>query len=103
KERLAMHPVPNTETTLISVSGDAGRIGMLARGRSWLYWLTGHWLLLAGCQTLPAAAPFRYAEAKYGKGELRYINDLPVLFVEGTPEEIGAQMAVLGLAPAERV
>jgi hypothetical protein len=42
-----------------------------------------------------AAEPFRYPQARYGKGELKYINGLPVLTVEGTPEEIGEQAIVL--------
>jgi hypothetical protein len=39
--------------------------------------------------------PFRFPEGKYGKGELKYINDLPVLTLAGTPEEIGEQMRML--------
>jgi WD40 repeat protein len=52
--------------------------------------------LLAGW---PKTAPFRYPEAKHGRGELKYINGLPVLFAQGTPEEIGAQIGALGLKP----
>jgi predicted choloylglycine hydrolase len=37
--------------------------------------------------------PFR--EGRCGDAELRYINDLPVLAVAGTPEEMGRQKAVL--------
>jgi hypothetical protein len=44
---------------------------------------------------LQAGEPFRFPEAKYGKGELRYINGLPVVILVGTPEEIGEQMRVL--------
>jgi isopenicillin-N N-acyltransferase like protein len=47
-----------------------------------------------------AAEPFKYPEAKHGKGELKYVNGIPVLTVTGTPEEIGEQMGVLGLKPA---
>jgi WD40 repeat protein len=43
--------------------------------------------------------PFRYPEGKHGKGELKYINDLPVLTVAGTPEEIGEQIGVLAVKP----
>ncbi len=39
------------------------------------------------------ARPFR--EGKFEGGELRYINDLPVLVVSGTPQEIGRQKAAL--------
>src|SRR6266849_2886703 len=53
---------------------------------------------------LPASAdggePFRYPEAKHGKGELKYVNGLPVLIVSGTPEEIGEQTGVLAVKPA---
>lgn len=52
---------------------------------------------------LPAlAADRRFPEAKSGKGELKYINGLPVLTVEGTPEEIGAQFGELALKPAKK-
>ncbi|MBI1914642.1 MAG: hypothetical protein HYS12_07875 [Planctomycetes bacterium] len=49
------------------------------------------------------AEPFRFPEKRHGKGELRYINKMPVLIVEGTPEEIGEQVGVLALKPAVRV
>jgi hypothetical protein len=42
-----------------------------------------------------AEQPFRYTAGKSGKGELKYVNDLPVLVVEGTPEEMGQQTAEL--------
>jgi hypothetical protein len=42
-----------------------------------------------------AAEPFRFPEAKYGKGELKYVNGIPVLILEGTPEDIGQQMRIL--------
>ena len=57
-------------------------------------------MLMAPC--LAAAQPFRYPEAKHGKGELRYIEGMPVLMVSGTPEEIGEATAVLALKPAAR-
>jgi hypothetical protein len=44
--------------------------------------------------------PFRYPEAKHGKGELKYRGGLPVLTVEGTPEEIGEQVGALAVKPA---
>src|SRR5437773_5546827 len=43
--------------------------------------------------------PFRYPEGKHEKGELKYVNGVPVLTVEGTPEEIGAQIGVLAIKP----
>ncbi|HZT80514.1 MAG TPA: C45 family peptidase [Gemmataceae bacterium] len=42
-----------------------------------------------------AAEPFRYTEGKHGKAELRSINGVPVLMVEGTPDEIGEQTGTL--------
>jgi isopenicillin-N N-acyltransferase like protein len=36
-----------------------------------------------------------FTEGKFEKGELRYINDLPVLIVAGTPEEMGTQKGAL--------
>jgi hypothetical protein len=50
-----------------------------------------------------AGEPFRFPEAKHAKGTLKYINDLPVLIVEGTPEEIGEQMGVLAVKPAPQI
>ncbi len=47
-----------------------------------------------------AGEGFRYPEARYGKGELRYVNHLPVLVVQGTPEEMGEQLGVLALKAA---
>lgn len=41
-----------------------------------------------------------YPEAKHGKGELRYVNGLPVLVVQGTPEEIGEQFGILAVKHA---
>jgi hypothetical protein len=59
-------------------------------------------VLIALCHPVCAWAdePFRFPAAKHGKGELKYINDVPVLLLAGTPEEIGEQMGVLGLKPA---
>lgn len=42
-----------------------------------------------------AADPRPFTEGRSGNGELKYINDLPVLIVAGTPEEMGRQAAVL--------
>ncbi len=46
---------------------------------------------------------FRFPEGKNGKGELRYQSGIPVLVVEGTPEEIGEQVAILAGKPSERL
>ena len=47
-----------------------------------------------------AADPFRYPEGRHGKGQLRYINDVPVLTVAGSPKEIGEQVGILAVKPA---
>src|SRR5439155_10551016 len=59
------------------------------------------WVFVAVLVAPAAAAekPFRYPEGKHGKGELKYVNGVPVLTVEGTPEEIGAQIGVLAIKP----
>jgi len=72
-----------------------------------------HRLLVAAVCTLgvalslagPARAdpPFRYPEGKFGTGELKYRNGLPVLTVAGTPEEIGQAVGVLALKPGRRL
>lgn len=56
--------------------------------------------VLIGCLCLtanvsPADDGLRFSEARFEKGELRYINGLPVLTVEGTPREIGRQQGAL--------
>ena len=60
-------------------------------------------LLAPAARADKAPAPFRYPEGKHGKGELKYVNGLPVLTVEGTPEEIGTQIGVLALKPARPI
>jgi hypothetical protein len=46
---------------------------------------------------------FQYPQAKHGKGSLKYVNGLPVLTVQGTPEEIGEQEAILAVKPAAKL
>jgi hypothetical protein len=46
------------------------------------------------------ADPFRYPTAKHGRGEMRYVDGVPVLVVRGSPAEIGEQVGVLALRPA---
>lgn len=53
------------------------------------------------CQA--SGEPFKYPEKKSGKGELKYINSLPVLMVEGKPDEIGGQVADLACKPGEKI
>lgn len=43
------------------------------------------------------AKPFAYKVGKHGKGELKYVNGIPVLILEGTPEEMGEQMGELAV------
>jgi predicted choloylglycine hydrolase len=50
-----------------------------------------------------AGEPFRFPEGKHGPAELTYRNGIPVLIVEGTPEEIGEQTARLLGKPAARL
>src|SRR5262249_17735234 len=60
-------------------------------------------LLAPAARADKPSTPFRYPEARHGKGELRYVRGVPVLTVEGTPEEIGEQVGVLALKPARPV
>jgi isopenicillin-N N-acyltransferase like protein len=51
-------------------------------------------LLLSPCLSI-AAEERVFQEGRFEGGQLRYINDLPVLMVTGTPQEIGRQKAAL--------
>ena len=44
-----------------------------------------------------------FQEARSGNAELKYINDVPVLTVAGTPEEIGRQKAALTADAAKKL
>ncbi len=46
-----------------------------------------------------AEKPFRYPEGRHGKGELKYVQGVPVLTVEGTADEIGEQIGALAAKP----
>src|SRR5690349_9339146 len=50
-----------------------------------------------------AAEPFRFPEGESGTGRLRYVNEVPVLTVQGTPDEMGEAVGALALAPAHRM
>src|SRR4051812_43950684 len=51
-----------------------------------------------------AGEPFRFPVGRDGdKGELQYINGLPVLVVSGSPEDMGTTTGKLCLGPARRV
>ncbi len=52
-------------------------------------------VLVAPFATLWAAEKRPFQEGRFEKGELQYVSHLPVLSVEGTPEEIGRQEAAL--------
>jgi hypothetical protein len=58
---------------------------------------------LAAAGSLRADPPFRFPEGKCPHGELKYINGIPVLTVDGTPEEIGTAAGRLALQPAKRM
>jgi hypothetical protein len=57
-------------------------------------------LLLAPPAPSWAGEPFRYTEAKCGTGELKWVNDVPVLVVRGRPQQTGEQWGALALKPA---
>ena len=50
-----------------------------------------------------AESPKTFQEGTSGPASLRYGNDLPVLVVEGTPEEIGKQTAALTASAMKRL
>ena len=56
--------------------------------------------ILATPLALCAEEAFRYPEKKSGGGELKYIDGIPVLSLEGTPEEMGRQRGELMAQPA---
>lgn len=47
-----------------------------------------------------SAEPFRYPEARHGQGEMKYVNGVPVLVVQGTAEQMGEQVGTLAVKPA---
>ena len=47
-----------------------------------------------------AQAPRTFPAATHGKGELRYLEGVPVLVLSGTPEEMGGQFGRLAVANA---
>jgi len=50
-----------------------------------------------------AIDPFHFPTGTSGTGELKYVNGLPVLMVEGNPEEIGDAIGTLALAPGRKM
>jgi len=65
----------------------------------------GLFVLLSLVVVAPARAadPFRFPEKEHGKGKLKYTNGVPVLVVEGSPEEIGDQVGTLAAKPADKI
>ncbi len=61
------------------------------RVRAWVVLLG----LLGGASGVVAEDEFRYPEREASGGRLTYVNDLPVMFLEGTSEQIGRQQAAL--------
>ena len=59
--------------------------------------------LAAGVLPVCAQEPFHFPEGTQGAGELKYVNGVPLLVLEGTHEEIGKQMALLAVKPASRL
>ncbi len=59
--------------------------------------------LIACSQLSHAEESFRYPEGRHGKGELRYIQGIPVLIVRGSHAEMGEQIGHLALKPAARM
>jgi isopenicillin-N N-acyltransferase like protein len=62
---------------------------------AWTRRLGGVLLLWLVAAAASAADTRVFREGRDGNAELKYINNLPVLIVSGTPEEIGRQKAVL--------
>ena len=57
---------------------------------------------LFGASVAPAQEkPFRFPAGKHGGGELKYVSDLPVLMLAGSPEEMGEQFGILAVKPAD--
>ncbi len=49
------------------------------------------------------ATPFEYPQGRHGACELRYRNGLPVLTLEGGPDEVGEAIGALAVRPAPRM
>jgi hypothetical protein len=64
-------------------------------------------LVLLSCVLLTAPAraadESRYSDGKHGAGELKHVNGIPVLVVQGTPEELGEQAAALTARPLRKL
>ena len=51
----------------------------------------------------PGGQAFRFPEGRHGRAELRFVNGVPLLTVQGTPEAIGEAVGRLALAPGRRM
>jgi hypothetical protein len=64
-------------------------------------------LALLSCVLLAAPAraadESRYSDGKSGAGELKHVNGIPVLIVEGTPEDMGKQAGALVGKPLQKL
>jgi hypothetical protein len=64
-------------------------------------------LVLLACvlSAAPALAgdESRYSDGKHGAGELKHVNGVPVLVLQGTPEEMGEQAAALTAKPLQKL
>ena len=60
-------------------------------------------IALASTNALSAQPPFRFPEARCPHGELKYINGIPILTVDGTPDEMGSAVGLLALRPGKRM
>ncbi len=47
--------------------------------------------------------PFCYQEGRHGNADLRYVHGIPILTVQGRPDEIGAAVGLLALRPGRRM
>jgi hypothetical protein len=63
----------------------------------------GFALVLLAAPEAQCKEPFRFPEGKHGKGELKYVNGIPVLTVKGTPEEMGEAAGVLAVKPVKHL
>src|SRR5690349_5339223 len=50
-----------------------------------------------------AADDSRYSDGRHGQGELKHVNGLPVLVLQGTPEEMGEQEGALLAGPLQKL
>ena len=59
--------------------------------------------LVLTCGLVSGEEKFRFPVAKQGDAELRFINSIPVLTVQGTPAEMGSAIGALAVKPGSRL